>query len=686
MVGADTAGSADARPRRGALHPIELTDAAVLGGVTLVLCLVGWFLPHATVASVLAAVPMAVLAQRHRPRAVVASAVAASAVGFLVAGTGPVSSVVACALAGGVAGHARRQGWGHLRTLGAIGSMVPPVALLADGLLAVLSRTRKLSLLQLTNTWHGVASLLRHVPLVDRGVPTWTRFLADAVRWWWISIPMLVGAGLIFTTFLAWIVAGALVERLERVAVGDSFGVAAADGPPDPLPADLHDVTYRYPAASSDALSEVNLTIEPGTFSVVVGPNGSGKSTLGRVLAGLAPTAGTVDRPGQPGLGQPNGTAIIMQRPETQVLGVRVIDDVTWGLGADDPVDPDALLRTVGLDGMGQRATATLSGGELQRLAIAAALGRRPRLLISDESTAMVDHAGREVLTALLARLPQSEGLAVVHISHRPEEALAADQIIALADGRRVECPIPAPAGPSGHSSFAHWCGGTGADMELVGIGHVWADGTPWRQRALADIDLHVGAGDGVVVLGGNGSGKSTLAWILAGLIVPSEGSCLLGGRPMDTQVGAVGLAFQHARLQLLRPTVAADVRSAGGVGPAEAERALELMDLDPATVSDRSVDELSGGEMRRVAIAGLLARVEAKGSRVLVLDEPLAGLDQDSRASLLDVLGHLRAEIGLTLVVVSHDVEGIGECCDRVVRLHQGRVVADEPLTAAWP
>ena len=148
----------------------------------------------------------------------------------------------------------------------------------------------------------------------------------------------------------------------------------------------------------------------------MVGHNGSGKSTLARLLAGRTPTAGRLARPGAPALGRPGGTAMVFQRPETQVLGVRVADDLRWGLPPAHPVDVDALLAAVGLAGFALRETATLSGGELQRLAIAAALARGPALLISDESTTMLDPDGRRLVMEVLRGLPD-QGTAVVPLS-----------------------------------------------------------------------------------------------------------------------------------------------------------------------------------------------------------------------------------------------------------------------------
>lgn len=127
--------------------------------------------------------------------------------------------------------------------------------------------------------------------------------------------------------------------------------------------------------------------MEAGEHIAVTGANGSGKTTLMLLLAGRQPTSGSIERPGAVGLGRLGGTAVVMQHPETQVLGSRVADDVVWD-AARHPHDIDRLLDEVGLSGMAERDTGGLSGGELQRLAVAAALARRPALLIADETPA----------------------------------------------------------------------------------------------------------------------------------------------------------------------------------------------------------------------------------------------------------------------------------------------------------
>lgn len=215
--------------------------------------------------------------------------------------------------------------------------------------------------------------------------------------------------------------------------------------------------------------------------------------------------------------------------------------------------------------------------------------------------------------------------------------------------------------------------------IELRGVGHVYSRGTPWARRALSGVDLDIGIGEGLLVVGPNGSGKSTLAWILAGLTVPSEGSALMDGEPLDTVGPRSTMLFQHARLQLFRSTVAADVAWGGGVEEEAVDPALRLVGLDPAEVRGRRIDELSGGQQRRVALAGLMAR----RPELLVLDEPFSGLDAEGRSTLVEVLGRLRAS-GTAVVVVSHDYEGAEDYVSRVVALEDGRVVIDSPVEAA--
>jgi energy-coupling factor transport system ATP-binding protein len=666
-----------------------------LAGVSVALVVIGWFLPHLGPVAALAVVPLGVVANRHRFRALVAATFSAALVSFLVAGTGTFTNVVECAIVGGLVGTARRRNWSFRTVMGVMVLIAPILAAISVGLLLIFSSLRKLTLEQIRNTWEGVAKILVHIPVVGPSLAhSLNHFVHAALSYWWITVGVIVVVGTLWFTVLAWVLLGAVLDRLQWIRAVDRLDFLPSGGPAGPVPVSIRDVRYTYPGAAIDALAGVSLDIPDGEMVALVGDNGSGKSTLARILAGRPPTAGEVIRPGSAALGQTGGTAMVMQHPETQILGVRVADDVVWGLHDAADVDVAGLLEVVGLAGMENRETSTLSGGELQRLAVAAALARRPRLLISDESTAMVDADGRQALTTLLADLPARRGMTVVHVTHRREEMTAAQRCFRLYQGQLVVDGARSlgggtngrrdTAGPDGTQFVSQnggaFSAGRGGALELRGISHTYGAGTPWAQEALVGVDLVVQPRDGILVVGGNGSGKSTLAWIMAGVLRPSRGVALLGGEPVWTQVGSVGLAFQHARLQLQRTKVAQDVRAAGAPDDQGVAAALAAVGLDVEEVGERRIDELSGGQQRRVALAGILAR----RPQVLVLDEPLAGLDEPGQEALTTVLGDLRRRQGLTVVVISHDLEGMDQVCDRLVRLDRGRVVADEVRTAA--
>jgi energy-coupling factor transport system ATP-binding protein len=704
--------------RRGPLRPGEFAEAAVLGDLALVLEVIGWFAPLGVGSFFhgLAIVPFAVLATRHRLRAGLVSAVAAASVGFLVGGLGIVIQTGLAGLFGLSIGIAYRRRWNAPRAIGLTVALAGlPLVALTEVLYSASPGFRRLSFAQIRIGWHSVRGVLDGL-----GLKGLARLGGQTLDWvlshWWVSIPGLelvaiVGVGAIclrMRPFLGEVarnvvppITGTVAERAGRGAPGEQ---------PDPVPLRLDHVSFRYDPDGDDAVRNVTLEVRPGRLLVLTGANGSGKSTLVRLIAGrLEPTSGVLERPGPAGLGRTGGTAMVFQRPESQVLGVRVRDDVCWGLQRSQWPDVASILERVGLGGFEDRETATLSGGELQRLALAAALARSPKLLISDESTAMVDPEGRATIVALLRELASS-GIAVVHVTHRTEEARTADEVLVLSQGRVLDpgeapdrraaadgavsgpqlspkprvrtlrAPLPvrlaAPGPPEAAVAAATQPAlDTEPLVRLRSVGYEYASGTPWAHHALYAVDLDIRPGEGVVVTGPNGSGKSTLAWLLAGLTVPTSGEALLDGAPISEQLGRAGIAFQHARLQLLRPTVLADV--ALGCEEVLARRALRDVGLDPDEFGERRVDALSGGEQRRVALAGLLVREP----ELIVLDEPYAGLDDEARLVLAGVLSTLRSSRGVAVVVVSHDLENAELLGERLVRLEGGRIATEDSL-----
>lgn len=665
--------------RKGPLQPDELAHAAVMAALCAATAILAVVVPFAAGLSLLGTVPMGLLAYRHRLRVLIAATVAGATIAFLIAGMGGFMTVVDCAYIGGIAGIVKRRGKGtatvfvYAVVAGTVFGVVGTTALL------ILSRLRHLIFETITANANGTATVLAAIPVpgFTEGAQMLKDFVATMLQYWPVLIIGTSIWSITFVTLVGWWALSRVLHRLSGVPDVHKLDYVVDDAPVAPVPATFRDVRFRYPGANHDAVGPVTLTVEPGEHLAVTGANGSGKTTLMLLLSGREPTSGTLERPGAVGLGKFGGTAIVLQHPESQVLGTRVVDDVVWGLPPGTTTDVDRLLDEVGLTGLGERDTGGLSGGELQRLAVAGALAREPQLMIADEVTSMVDQTGRDGLIEVLSGLTERHRMSLVHITHYNDEAEAGDRIVNLtgnADNVHMVETAPAPAaGALPHHSGAPL-------LEVKGVGHEYGRGTPWASTALRNIDFVVGEGDGVLIHGLNGSGKSTLAWIMAGLLQPSEGSCLLDGDPVADQVGAVAISFQAARLQLMRSRVDLEIASAAGFDYHDhrlVERALAAVGLDPA-LGLRRIDQLSGGQMRRVVLAGLLAR----SPRAIILDEPLAGLDAASQRGLLRLLEDLRRNTGLTVIVISHDFAGLEGLCPRTINLHAGELTAAPTTT----
>ncbi len=666
------------------LTPVEMAQAAVMGALSAALAIVSIIVPFAGGVSLLVAVPMGLLGYRYRLRVLLAAAFAAATITFLIAGISGFMVVLNCAYVGGATGIIKRRGRGTPTVIAVsiVAGIINGLGIIA--MLTLLVRLRTLVFEALTANVEGMLTALSKFELFRDSVAETRAIFHVALRNW----PALIMGYSIFTivivSVVGWWALSRVLERLRGIPDVHKLETPDETGPAVPVPVRLSQARFRYPGADHDALRPLDLTIDPGEHLAITGANGSGKTTLMLLLCGRPPTSGSIERPGAVGLGELGGTAVVMQHPESQVLGTRVADDVVWGLPPGTRTDVSGLLGEVGLTGMEERETGGLSGGELQRLAVAAALARRPAMLIADEITTMVDQRGRDALLGVLSGLTQRHRMSLVHITHYNSEAEMADRTVNLSESvdnmvMVDHATAPAPTVNPGVAAPRS----SAPVLQLSGVSHTYADGTPWAKPALRDISFTINEGDGVLIHGGNGSGKSTLAWIMAGLTTPTSGECLVKGRRADECVGDVAIAFQAARLQLLRSRVDLEVASAAGFSPYDTGRvvsALATVGLD-GSLARRRIDQLSGGQMRRVVIAGLLAR----WPKALILDEPLAGLDAASQSGLLRLLTDLRHNTGLTVIVISHDFAGLEELCPRTLHLHNG-MLTPAPTAAEGP
>lgn len=221
--------------------------------------------------------------------------------------------------------------------------------------------------------------------------------------------------------------------------------------------------------------------------------------------------------------------------------------------------------------------------------------------------------------------------------------------------------------------------------LTLENVTHTYQEGSPFQARAIENVNLEIWEGEFLALIGHTGSGKSTLGQHLNGLLKPTQGRVLLDGKDIHEKGydkrevrRQIGLVFQYPEHQLFDETVKKDV----GFGPrnlglpsAEIDErvreALEKVGLDYDQVAEKSPFELSGGQMRRVALAGVLAM----RPRILVLDEPIAGLDPLGREELMDMIKRLHEE-GTTVVMISHSMDDVAKYATRAVVMDHGRLV----------
>lgn len=517
----------------------------------------------------------------------------------------------------------------------------------------------------------------------------------------------------------------------------------------------LSDARYAYmvsPQADGGApagerqpvLDGASLDVAPGELVCLVGPNGAGKSTLARALCGTVQLdSGSVllDGKGATSAELHRAVGFVRQDPESQLVAPVVFDEVAFGpcsLGlpeAEIRSRVTKVLAACGLAGFEGRAVSELSGGELQRVALAGVLAMRPGYLALDEVTSQLDASARTDVRAIVRRAV-SEGVGVLLVTHDVEEMAAADRVALMADGRIAWAGTPGEFfgdaevvwraglgrvplgellcrlsrdgflfGPSLDASRLIGAieddGFAGEAREALGGGRLGEASEPIREisshtSALVARDVAVcyegtAALDGatvtaapgrvLLVAGRSGSGKSTLAGVLAGVLETDAGEARLGDSPV--RPGMVGLCQQRAENQLFCDTVLDDVafgpRNLGAAtdeADARAREALRSLGVDEV-LWGRSPFALSGGQRRRVALAGVVAMRPG----AYVLDEPTNGLDAEGRDQLHAVVRRLAAA-GAAAVVISHDVGEWLRVVDDVVLLASGCVAWHGPAT----
>lgn len=490
--------------------------------------------------------------------------------------------------------------------------------------------------------------------------------------------------------------------------------------------------------ATEEILKGVDITIKKGEFIALLGRNGSGKTTFSKQLnAILRPSEGTVtvDEMGTKDADKlyeiRQRVGMVFQNPDNQMVAANVEEEVAFGpenLGMESDTIVARVKQALEQVRMWKRrktAPNHLSGGQKQRIAIAGILAMHPDYIVLDEPTAMLDPKGRKEVMEALQRLNQEQEMTVILITHDMEEAALASRVILLADGQMrfdgrpekffgadallAEMGMEAPLSyrvQQAMGSAANLQSGAGEkrdkckidaldtfekDKDLLSLQHVsyiYSLGTAYEKVALDDVNLSLGKGEIVGLAGHTGSGKSTMIQLLNGLLKPTSGTVTFEGKDIHAKGysgnylrSRVGMVFQYPEHQMICDTVWEDVAfgpsKQGLTGEAcetRVEEALRFVDL-PEKYYQASPLQLSGGQKRRVAIAGVLAM----HPEYIILDEPAAGLDAAGKREIFDRIRRMSREQGIGVLLVSHSMEDLAEYADRIIVLDDGKKILDD-------
>jgi energy-coupling factor transporter ATPase len=490
--------------------------------------------------------------------------------------------------------------------------------------------------------------------------------------------------------------------------------------------------------ATEEILKGVDLTIKKGEFIALLGRNGSGKTTFSKQLnAILRPSEGTVTvdemgtRDAEKLYDIRQHVGMVFQNPDNQMVAANVEEEVAFGpenLGMESDTIVARVKQALEQVRMWKRrktAPNHLSGGQKQRIAIAGILAMHPDYIVLDEPTAMLDPKGRKEVMEALQRLNQEQEMTVILITHDMEAAALASRVILLADGQvrfdgtpedffgedalLAEMGMEAPLSyrvQQAMGSAANLQSGAGEkrdkckidaldifekDKDLLSLQHVsyiYSPGTAYEKVALDDVNLSLGKGEIVGLAGHTGSGKSTMIQLLNGLLKPTSGTVTFEGKDIHAKGysgnylrSKVGMVFQYPEHQMICDTVWEDVAFGPGkqglTGEAcetRVEEALRFVDL-PEKYYQASPLQLSGGQKRRVAIAGVLAM----HPEYIILDEPAAGLDAAGKREIFDRIRRMSREQGIGVLLVSHSMEDLAEYADRIIVLDDGKKILDD-------
>ncbi len=483
----------------------------------------------------------------------------------------------------------------------------------------------------------------------------------------------------------------------------------------------VQNLSFRYTSRSEPALTDINLSIQPGEIMLLAGASGSGKTTLMRCINGLIPRTykgfgkgemlifgESVREMSMAQLSQKVGT--LLQDPERQIVASYVFNEVAFGLeNLSLPREEirervEETLRYLNIDYLRDRETFQLSGGEKQKVALASVLVMRPRVLLLDEPLASLDPASAHEALQVFRQLA-NDGIAILLVEHRVEDVLSilperaaymddgkilymgdSTGLMEIVDYRRIKLPAPVVVRRAHGQATEQIQPAVAArlDTPLIQFEDVHFRYNRDMPDVLRGINFNVCPGDIIAILGPNGAGKTTLVKQALGLLKPTQGKVLLEGRDTRKTTVAqaahtIGYVFQSPSQMLFAQTVEEEL----SFGPRNLKHPPEQIQQD-VTWAIETVNlaeemktpplALSFGQQKRVSIASVLAM----RSRILMMDEPTAGQDYWNYQAFMDSI--LQMAGFDAILFITHDLDLAVIYANRILLVDHGQVAAYGP------